>query len=100
MNTVCSFKLTQASLTVDVYAGTFAQDPPVGEFVIVGKDSRLWNTTASKKVLATPGESIIEKRMLCFESPTHARECCVSKQLLNDVPNDKLALATARLQNF
>jgi len=83
--------------------GLFSQDPPVGSVVSVGAPGKVWNATASKKVLATPGESVIEKRMLCFESHTHARECCVSKQLLNNatqMADHTAAMATARLQNF
>ena len=37
------------------------------------------NTTALKKVLHTPGESEVEKRVLCFEASGMKETCCVHK---------------------
>ena len=84
--------------------GSFVQDPAVGaEPIIITLDGGVqWNVTASKKTLATAGESVVEKEMLCFQTDNKPIECCVSKLLLKDppIPEGKQAMAKARLQNF
>ena len=92
-------------------SGAFAQDPAVNNdrisLMFEGTDQK-WSVAASKKRLVTIGESVIEKRMLCFSMPSPAmpqttkQECCVTKQLLNEIepPVDKMELAKARLENF
>lgn len=86
-------------------SGVFAQDPPVGNVpIVVTMDASTHvNVTVSKKRLITPRESIIEKRMICFQKHTTPEECCVTKQLLGflgPVLPLKHATAAARLKNF
>ena len=76
-------------------------------------DQNVWNATAAKKKLVTPGESILTKHVMCFDPPEGAgpRQCCVDKSIELDpivldasFPSSKLAAVkangAARLENF
>jgi len=72
--------------------------PPIGLTV----RDEVWNVTVSKKRFIKAGESTLEKRMVCFNAPKRAKECCVTKQLMEVLKSDAKTgqMAQARLENF
>ena len=71
--------------------GAFAQEPPVGSapevlMLQTTSGSVKVNVTAIKKKLVTPGESIIEKRLVCYEANGRKKECCGEmSEIMNEI---------------